>query len=67
MVLRYEMVKKIIVIELSNAWEESYDEAHEWKPAHYESLLRDCREKGWQVWHLLVERDCMRFLAQQLG
>jgi len=56
--------KKIILVELTVPWEEGCEVAHERKALKYQSLLQDCKDKGWQAWLFPVEVGCRGFPAK---
>ena len=66
MVLWLAAIKKIIIIQLTVPWEESYCEANERKRAKYYELMTVCRCMGWQIWRFPVEAGCGGFPAQSV-
>lgn len=56
--------QKIILVKLTVPWEEDCEEAHQRKALKYESLVQDCKDKGWQVWLFPVEIGCRGFPAK---
>ena len=56
--------KKIILIEMTVAWEEGCVESHERKMSKYQELLEQCRAKNWSAWLFPVEVGARGFPAQ---
>ena len=56
--------RKLILVELTVAWETRCQEAHGRKLSKYQELLNECRNKGWQTWNLPVEIGCRGFPAR---
>lgn len=63
-VLLFIKNKKIILVELTVQWEEGCQEALEMKALKYQSLVKECREKGWQIWPFPKEIGCRGFPAK---
>lgn len=42
--------RKIMLAELMAPWEEGCGEAYERMSSMYQSLVQECRNKGWQLW-----------------
>ena len=58
--------KSVILIELTDPWEENREEALERKKNRYETLRADCVEKGW-IYHVIpIEAGCCDLLGHSV-
>ena len=47
--------QKMILVELTVQWEGGYEETHERKALKYQSLVQECKDKGWYAWLFAIQ------------
>nr|XP_061836945.1 uncharacterized protein LOC133619721 [Nerophis lumbriciformis] len=58
--------KQVVLIELTEPWEERMEEAYERKLRKYQTLILESQQNGWKAWNLPVEVGCRGFAGRSL-
>ncbi len=66
MIVTSEVLKQLIMLELTVPWEERIEEANERKRAKYQELVEECRERGWRTFYEPIEVGCRGFAGRSL-